>query len=219
MEKRKFLLVEDDHLLRVGLKSMIETHGEYTCISDVATGREALRSFRMKPADIVMLDLLLPDIAGTEVLKKLRNIDKQAKVIILTVCEDNDFLYEALEFGTNAYVLKNENPEEIFMAIKYVLEDEIFISPRLTKNIVKDYIFATRQRKCLSCLQNLTSREIEVVKLVFEGRKSRQIAEILSISLKTVDKHRSNILRKIGLNTFNELRHGGIYLLDILSRN
>ncbi|NCC05585.1 MAG: LuxR family transcriptional regulator, partial [Proteobacteria bacterium] len=105
------------------------------------------------------------------------------------------------------------------MAIKYALNDEIFISPKLTKNIVKDYIIATRQRKGLSSLQKLTAREIEVVKLIFDGRKSREIAEILAISIKTVDKHRSNILQKIGIHTFNELRHGGIYFLDILNQN
>lgn len=219
MEKNNFLLVEDDHLLRMGLKSMIEMHDEYTCASDVATGREALRSFRQKPADVVLLDLLLPDMTGMEVLRKLRRIDKQVKIVVLTVCQNNEFLYETLEYGTNAYVLKSENPEEIFMAIKYALNDEIFISPKLTKNIVKDYIIATRQRKGLSSLQKLTTREIEVVKLIFDGRKSREIAEILAISIKTVDKHRSNILQKIGIHTFNELRHGGIYFLDILNQN
>ncbi len=195
--------------MRIGLKSMIDMHDEYTCVSDVATGREALHSFRRKPADIVLLDLQLPDMFGTEVLRKLRKIDKQVKVVVLTVHEDNDFLYETLEYGINAYVLKNENPEELFLAIKCALNDDLFISPKLTKNIVKDYVFTTRQRKGISALKNLTSREIDVVKLILKGRKSREIAEILAISIKTVDKHRSNILQKIGIRTFNELRHIG----------
>lgn len=219
MEKTNFLLVEDDHLLRMGLKSMIEMQADYTCDSDVATGKEALYSFRHKPADIVLLDLQLPDMFGTEVLKKLRKIDKQVKIVVLTAHDNNDFLYETLEYGTNAYVLKSENPEELFMAIKCVLNNDLFISPKLTKNIVKDYIFTTRQRKGLSSLQNLTPREIDVVKLIFKGRKSREIAEILAISIKTVDKHRSNILQKIGIHTFNELRHGGMYFLDLLNQN
>lgn len=195
--------------MRSGLKSMIDMHDEYTCVSDVATGREALHSFRRKPADIVLLDLQLPDMFGTEVLRKLRKIDKQVKVVVLTAHENNDFLYETLEYGTNAYVLKSENPEELFLAIKCALNDDLFISPKLTKNIVKDYIFSTRQRKGISSLQNLTPREIDVVKLILKGRKSREIAEILAISIKTVDKHRSNILQKIGIRTFNELRHIG----------
>ena len=123
-------------------------------------------------------------------------------------------LFETLEFGTNAYVLKGENPDELFLAIKYALNDDLFISPRLARTIVKDYLFATRQRKGFPTLQGLTARELEVVKLILDGRKSREIADLLSISIKTVDKHRSNILQKIGMHNFNELRHGGLYFLD-----
>ena len=219
MAKNKVLLVEDDNLLRMGLKSMIDLRGDFVVGSDVATGREAIKSFSKNPADIVLLDLRLPDMPGIEVLKKLREFDQKTKVIVLTACDNNELLYETLEYGTNAYVLKGENPEELFLAIKYAMNDDLFISPRLAKNIVKDYLFATRQRKGFPTLQNLTARELEVVKLIFEGKKSKEIAELLSISIKTVDKHRSNILQKIGMHNFNELRQGGLYLLDFLDQH
>lgn len=214
MSKSKVLLIEDDNLLRMGLKSMIDLRGEYVVGSDVATGREAIQSFHQNRADIVLLDLRLPDMPGTEVLKRLREMDKQTKIIVLTACDSDEMLFETLEFGTNAYVLKGENPDELFLAIKYALNDDLFISPRLARTIVKDYLFATRQRKGFPTLQGLTARELEVVKLILDGRKSREIADLLSISIKTVDKHRSNILQKIGMHNFNELRHGGLYFLD-----
>jgi len=219
MPKSKVLLVEDDNLLRLGLKSMINLRGEYVVGSDVSTGKEAIQSFNQNPSDIVLLDLRLPDMPGTEVLKRLREIDQKAKVIVLTACDNNEMLYETLEYGTNAYVLKGENPEELFLAIKYALNDDLFISPRLAKNIVKDYLFATRQRKGFPTLQNLTARQLQVVKLIFDGKKSKEIAELLSISIKTVDKHRSNILQKIGIHNFNELRQGGLYFLDFLNHH
>lgn len=219
MQKNKVLLVEDDNLLRMGLKSLISLQGDYVVGSDVATGKEAILSFSQNPSDIVLLDLRLPDMPGTEVLRKIREIDKKAKIVILTSCNNNDMLYESLEHGTNAYVLKGENPEELLLAIKYALKDDIFISPKLAKNIVKDYLFATRQRKSSPKLHDLTNRELQIVEMIFDGKKSREIAQMLSISIKTVDKHRSNILQKLGVHSFNELRQRGAYFLNLPHSN
>jgi len=219
MSKNRVLLVEDDNLLRMGLKSMIDLRGDYVVGSDVGTGKDAIQSFQQNPSDIVLLDLRLPDMPGTEVLKKLREINQTAKVIVLTACDNNEQLYETLEYGTNAYVLKGENPEELFLAMKYALNNDLFISPRLAKNIVKDYLVANRQRKRFPTLQSLTARELQVIKFIFDGKKSKEIAELLSVSIKTVDKHRSNILQKIGIHNFNELRHGSLYFLDFLNKN
>jgi len=214
MSKKRILLVEDDNLLRMGLKSMIDMHGLYAVDDDVANGRDALRSFRMKKQDIVLLDLRLPDIPGTEVLQKIRAMEPGAKVVVLTASDDNDFIYEALEHGANAYVLKGSNPDELFLAMAYALEDDLFISPHLAKIIVRDYLLVNRQRKALPPLQNLTTREKEIVKHILSGKKSKEIAESLFISIKTVDKHRSNILGKLGINSCNELRHGSLFLPD-----
>jgi DNA-binding NarL/FixJ family response regulator len=214
MTKKRILLVEDDILLRMGLKSMIDMHGKYVVDDDVANGRDAVRSFRMKKQEIVLLDLRLPDISGVEVLQKIREIEPDAKVIILTASDDNDFIFEALEHGANAYVLKGSNPEELFLAIAYAMEDDLFISPHLAKVIVRDYLLVNRQRKALPPMQNLTNREKEIVRLIIDGKKSKQIAESLFISIKTVDKHRSNILGKLGINSCNELRHGSLFLSE-----
>lgn len=214
MTKNRVLLVEDDDLLRMGLKSMINMRSEYIIEDDVATGKEAIRTFRQKRPEIVLLDLRLPDIQGTEVLKQLREIDPTAKVIILTACDDNEFIYETLEYGANAYVLKGANPEELFLAMQYALKDDLFISPRLAKFIVKDYLFVNRQRKTLPPLQSLTNREKEIVKLIVHGKKSKEIADQLFISIKTVEKHRSNILGKLGINSCNDLRQGSFYFMD-----
>lgn len=214
MTKKKVLLVEDDNLLRMGLKSMIDMHGKYEVSDDVDNGKDAVRSFRMKKQELVLLDLRLPDMPGTEVLRKIREIDPNAKVVVLTASDDNDFIYEALEHGANAYVLKGSNPDELFLAMAYAMEDDLFISPHLARIIVKDYLLVNRQRKALPPMQSLTTREKEIVRLIIDGKKSKQIAESLFISIKTVDKHRSNILGKLGINSCNELRHGSLFLTE-----
>ena len=217
MITKKIMLVEDDNLLRMGLKSMIDMQGEYIVEQSFGTGREALQNISKKNIDIVLLDLSLPDISGTDVLKKIKEYDSDIKVIILSVHDDNNMIYETLEFGANAYILKGANPEELFLAIRYALSDDLFISPKLAKHIVKDYLFVNRQRKTLPALHNLTSREKEVVRHIIEGKKSKDIANILYISIKTVNKHRSNILGKLGINSCNELRRGSIHLIDELN--
>jgi DNA-binding NarL/FixJ family response regulator len=214
MTKKKVLLVEDDHLLRMGLKSMIDMHGKYEVSDDVDNGKDAVRSFRAKKQDFVLLDLRLPDMPGTEVLRTIREIDPSAKVIVLTASDDNDFVYETLEHGANAYVLKGSNPDELFLAMAYAMDDDLFISPHLARIIVKDYLLVNRQRKALPPMQSLTAREKEIVRLIIDGKKSKQIAETLFISIKTVDKHRSNILGKLGINSCSELRHGSLFLTE-----
>jgi DNA-binding NarL/FixJ family response regulator len=214
MTKKKVLLVEDDHLLRMGLKSMIDMHGKYEVSDDVDNGKDAVRSFRAKKQDFVLLDLRLPDMPGTEVLRTIRELDPNAKIIVLTASDDNDFVYETLEHGANAYVLKGSNPDELFLAMAYAMDDDLFISPHLARIIVKDYLLVNRQRKALPPMQSLTAREKEIVRLIIDGKKSKQIAETLFISIKTVDKHRSNILGKLGINSCNELRHGSLFLPD-----
>lgn len=217
MMRNKILLVEDDNLLRTGLKSMLEIQGEYIVEKNVATGREALQICRYNAIDIVILDLRLPDEPGTIVLKNIKEILPDVKIIILTSYDDNELIYETLEYGANAYILKGSNPEELFLAMKYALSNDLFISPRLAKTIVKDYLFVNRQRKSLPPLHNLTTREKEVVRCIIEGMKSKEIANELFISIKTVNKHRSNILGKLGINSCNELRRGSMHLFEELN--
>jgi len=211
--KKRILLVEDDDLLRLGLKSIIQTKKEYTIDADTASGKQALRLFDANHPDIVLLDLLLPDISGIEVLRHIKRIAPKIPVVVLTAHEENELLFEALEWGANCYVLKGAGPEELFLGIHYALLNEMFISPKLAKLIVEAYLFVNRQRKALPPLNELTAREREIVKLIIDGKKSKEIADTLFISVKTVHKHRSNILEKLGLSNLADLRQRKMYVL------
>lgn len=211
--KKKILLIEDDDLLRLGLKSIIQTKKEYAIDADTASGKQALRLFDANHPDIVLLDLLLPDISGIEVLRHIKRIAPKIPVVVLTAHEENELLFEALEWGANCYVLKGAGPEELFLGIHYALLNEMFISPKLAKLIVEAYLFVNRQRKALPPLNELTAREREIVKLIIDGKKSKEIADTLFISVKTVHKHRSNILEKLGLSNLADLRQRKMYVL------
>jgi DNA-binding NarL/FixJ family response regulator len=211
--KSRILLVEDDNLLRLGLKSMVQAHGEYRIEADTDSGKEAIRLFETHRPDVVLLDLQLPDISGIDVLGRIKTVSPKTPVVVLTSHDENDLLFNALEMGANCYVLKGSGPEELFLGIHYALLDEMFISPKLAKMIVEPYLFVNRQRNSLPPLHELTSREKEVVKLIIEGKKSTEIADALFISVKTVNKHRSNILEKLNLKNLADLRHLRMYIL------
>jgi DNA-binding NarL/FixJ family response regulator len=212
--KKRILLIEDDDLLRMGLKSIIQASKEYSVEADTASGKEALRLFDIHHPDLAVLDLALPDMSGIEVLERMKIIQPETPVVVLTSHDENELLFNALEMGANCYVLKNAGPKELFLGIHYALIDEMFISPVLAKTIVEAYRFVNRQRKSLPPLTHLTVREKEVVRLIIEGKKSKEIAEDLFISVKTVNKHRSNIMEKLRMSNLAELRLKKIYLLD-----
>ena len=214
--KKKILLVEDDLLLRKGLKTMIEMRDEYCIETDTGSGVEAIKLFETKRPDLVLLDLRLPDLPGTEVLRHLKNSAPHIPVIMLTICEENELLFQALAFGANAYVLKGSGPEELFLGMHYSMKNEVFISPKLAKTIINDYLLVNRHRNSLPPLHNLTAREKQIVKLIIEGKKSKDIAACLFISLKTVNKHRSNILVKLGIHNLSELRQRKMYIFDAI---
>jgi DNA-binding NarL/FixJ family response regulator len=211
--KKRILLVEDDDLLRLGLKTIIETKNEYSVETDTASGKQAIRLFDSNRPDIVLLDLLLPDISGIDVLRHIKRVAPEIPVVVLTSQEENELLFEALEWGANSYVLKGAGPEELFLGMHYALQDVTFISPKLARLIVEAYLFVNRQRKAMPPLNDLTSREREIVKLIIDGKKSKEIADALFISVKTVHKHRSNILEKLGLSNLADLRQRKMYVL------
>lgn len=211
---KKILLVEDDLLLRKGLKTMIEMRGGFSIGADTGSGREAVRLFEMNRPDIVVLDLRLPDIPGTEALRQMKKLAPDIPVVLLTVCEENELLFQALAHGASAYVLKGSGPEELFLGIHYALKNEVFISPKLAQVIVSDYLLVNHHRNSLPPLHDLTAREKQIVQLIIDGKKSKEIAQLLFISIKTVNKHRSNILVKLGIHNLAELRQRRLYIFD-----
>lgn len=216
MKQLQVLLVEDDSLLRVGLKTLIDSREEYHVYADVGTGKDAIEMFHDRRSDIVLLDLHLPDIPGTQVLKQVKEIDLDVRVVILTAHDDNDYIYETLELGADAYVLKGANPDELFLGMRYAIDGDLFISPKLARFMVQSYLVVNRQRKSLPPLENLSPREREIVRLIINGKKSKSIADILFISPQTVDKHRSNILQKLGISSSSALIQNGTCILEVL---
>ncbi len=196
------LLVEDQKLIRVGLKSLFEGQNELAVISEAQSGKEAVEKFRPVRPDVVLMDIGLPDISGIEATKKILEIDNRAKVIILTSHLSEQEVIEALHAGACAYVMKDINTENLKMIIKTVKEGAMWLDPQVVPILREKNCGVIPPRQMSRAMfkeqhANLTQREYEVLKLVVDGKSNNEIAQELTISEHTAKAHVCNIIQKL----------------------
>ncbi len=198
----KILLVEDQKLMRVGLKSLFEGQNELEVVSEAQTGKEAIEKFRLVHPDITLMDIGLPDISGIEATKKILEIDSKAKVIILTSHLSEQEVLDSLHAGACAYVMKDINTEILKMIIKTVKEGAMWLDPQVVPILREKNCGVIPPRQMSRAMfkeqhANLTQREYEVLKLVVDGKSNNEIAQELTISEHTAKAHVCNIIQKL----------------------
>lgn len=198
----RILLVEDQKLMRVGLKSLFEGQNELEVISEAQTGKEAIEKFRLVHPEIVLMDIGLPDISGIEATKKILEIDSNAKVIILTSHLSEQEVIDSLHAGACAYVMKDINTEILKMIIKTVKEGAMWLDPQVVPILREKNCGVVPPRQMSRAMfkeqhANLTQREYEVLKLVVDGKSNNEIAQELTISEHTAKAHVCNIIQKL----------------------
>jgi DNA-binding NarL/FixJ family response regulator len=207
--KRARLLLADDHLLvAAGLRSMLESKFDVVGMAD--NGRALVQAAEQLRPDVILLDISMPELNGIEAARKLRKLVPNAKLIFVTMHTDATFVTEAMRAGGSGYVAKQSAPTELVTAVEEVLRGHTYLTPLVTKDFV-GHTLTTRSPA--APMGGLTPRQREVLQLVAEGRCAKEIAERLSVSPKTVEFHKSNILRVLGLRTTADLvkyaiRHG-----------
>lgn len=191
------VLIADDHsMIREGLKQLLELDGNIKVIAEANDGLECLECINRLHPDVVLLDINMPNMNGLQVLEHLRNNNKKVKVLVLTIHNEIEYLVRAVEIGVAGYLLKDSDSSVLKKAIQTVYDGETFIQPSLTP-LLKERM---ANPDILTEADMLTKREIDVLKLVAEGRLNRDIANTLQISEKTVKNHVSNIFKKIHVN-------------------
>lgn len=200
------LLVDDHAVVRSGLRMLLENEEGLAIAGEASSGAEALElAARLQP-DIILMDLTLPDLSGIEVTRRLLQNNPKAKIIALTIHEDEQFFFEMLQAGASGYVPKRAAPEDLISAIRLVHGGEVYIYPLLAKLLVKDFLArAVEDGASKEAMDDLTPREREILVAIAEGDAAGRIAEKLSISEHTVARHRENIMRKLGLHNRSEL--------------
>lgn len=204
-QKHTIVIAEDHQLFREGLKSMLADNEHFDVIAEAGDGLEAIRHIRRKQPDLLLLDLSMPRLSGISVIKDVKSAFPEVKILALTIHESDQYVLEAFEAGADGYCIKDASREELMLAVKSVIGGKRYISPGIADSVMEGFIEGRKKLKKETTWDTITQREREVLKLLAEGYLNKEIAELLSISVKTVEKHRANIMAKLDLHNASAL--------------
>lgn len=199
----KVFLADDHKILRESLIFLLQQESDIEVIGEAADGHRALEEILRLEPDIAILDISLPKLTGLEVAARLKRENPSIKLIILTMHKNEEFVARAYQLNVNGYVLKDNALEELLKSIRVVQAGGIYLSSDITSTVVAGFVanFNEKGRKA----ELISSREREIVQLLAEGNSNKDIAQLLNLSLKTVETHRSNIMHKLGLKSITDL--------------
>jgi DNA-binding NarL/FixJ family response regulator len=194
----RVLLADDHTLVRAGLRRILEDEVDITVVAEAEDGAEAVQCAQRHEFDVAILDISMPKLTGLQAARRIRDYKPGARILMLSMHDNEEFLFESLRVGAAGYVLKSSAESELGCAVRTAMRGEPFLYPKAVGALVRDYLGRV-QRGELAPGEDLSPRETEVVKLIAEGHTSREIADILTISVNTVERHRHNVLEKLNL--------------------
>jgi DNA-binding NarL/FixJ family response regulator len=213
----RVVIAEDHHLVRQGIRAILEQSGEVQVVGEAATGEEAITLTEEQGPDVVVLDLSMPRMGGAQAAERILGMKPPPQVVILSMHSDTTMVQQLIRQGVKGYLLKNAVTEELLLAIRAASEGKMFLSPTISDSVMT-MLMSPPDASAVSSADLLTPREREVLQLVAEGHTNNEIAEILTISVKTVEKHRANLMGKLEVSDLATLiREGirqGLILLD-----
>lgn len=205
MKKHTIVIAEDHQILRQGLRSLLSGSRDLEVVGEAGEGLEAIRCVLEKEPDLLLLDLNMPKMNGISVILEIKHRCPQTKILALTMHKEEDFILQAFQAGANGYCLKSASHEELLLAIESVLSGKHYVSPEISGTVLEGYLEDRKTIRKEPLWERITQREREVLKLVGEGYHNKEIADYLCISIKTVEKHRANIMEKLDLHSASAL--------------
>jgi DNA-binding NarL/FixJ family response regulator len=201
----KILIAEDHTILREGLKALLLASTDLAIIGEADDGRQAVHLAERLSPDLILMDLSMPRMDGLEAIREIKKRWPQIKVLALTVHKTEEYVLSTLKAGVDGYLLKDATHQEMMTAIRSVLGGGRYLSPGVSDKVIAGYLGGKEIGKTQSIWDTLTAREREILKLIGEGFKNKDIAAQLGISPKTVEKHRANLMEKLDLHNTSEL--------------
>jgi DNA-binding NarL/FixJ family response regulator len=208
--KSRVLLADDHAMVRRGLRHILDAEPDLEVVAEAGDGRSALTTALSEDIDLAILDVAMPRLTGLQAARQIVRQRPRVKALMLSMHDNEQYFFEALRAGASGYVLKSAADRDLIVACRAAMRGEAFLYPGTERTLVREYLQHGGVQDSLSGAPGLTQRETEVVKLVAEGLSTRQIAEELVISEKTVQRHRANLLEKLSMHDRVELTHYAI---------
>jgi DNA-binding NarL/FixJ family response regulator len=204
-EKKRIVIAEDHTILREGLRMLLTSNPSLEVVGEAQDGLEAKRCAETLKPHLILMDLSMPKMSGMDAIKETKRLSPATKILVLTVHRTEEYILAALKAGADGYVLKDATHSELMLSIDCVLSGKSYLSPGISEKVIEGYLEGRKTLKTHSPWDTLTQREQEVLKMVAEGHKNRDIADFLCISVKTVEKHRANLMKKLNLHSVSAL--------------
>ena len=199
--KSRIVIAEDHTIIREGLRSLLSSDPDFEIIGEAENGLQAMQYVETLRPDLVLMDISMPQMDGLEAIRRIREHSPDTKILVLTVHKNEEYILATLQAGADGYALKYVSHAELVSAIKTVLRGETYLSPAVSQVVLGGYLAGKKAIKRRSSMDSLTPREKEILQLVADGYKNREIAERLYISVKTAETHRSNLMKKLDLHS------------------
>ena len=205
MKPIKVILVDDHSLVRAGIRSLIQNISGVEVIAEANNGRDAIRLIDELIPDLVLLDIAMPELNGLEVISRISKDNLVTRVIILSMHTNEEYVVQALKAGAAGYLLKDSAPNELEIAVNSVMKGETYLSPAISKHVVDNYLrrisdVSAEKERGPDIFKQLTSRQREILQLIAEGNSTKEIANKLNVSIKTVETHRMQLMDRIGIH-------------------
>ncbi|HLC23205.1 MAG TPA: response regulator transcription factor [Dehalococcoidia bacterium] len=205
MDKIRILVADDHTLIRRGIVGLLNAQPDMQVVDEAGTGDEAVTKTRTGSFDLVLMDISMPGLGGLEATRAIKKQVPGVQVLILTMHEREDYLFQAVRAGASGYVLKGADIQDLLAAVRSVHRGEVYLFPPVAKKLLLDYLRRVESGEDLSSYDGLTEREREVLQLVAQGKTAAQIAEVIHVSPHTVQSHRDNIMAKLGMHNRAQL--------------
>lgn len=199
MNPYRIILADDHAMFRQGIKNILASVKDLEVVGEASNGFELLELLRQLTPDMVILDISMPQMRGIEATREIKMISSDIKVLILTMHKDMEYVYSAMSAGAEGYLVKEDADTELFAAIEKLRNQGHYLSPLLSSEVAFELIQASDKGESATMSDLLTTREREVLKLIAEGTPNKEIADLLYISIRTVENHRTNIMQKLGI--------------------
>jgi DNA-binding NarL/FixJ family response regulator len=201
----RIVLADDHQIVRQGLRALLSAEADFSVVGEASTGIEAVQLVERLRPDILVSDMMMPELNGMEVTRQCVKRSPDTRVIILSMHSNEAYVLKALQNGASGYVLKDSSVDELVQAVRDILTGERYLSPPISERMIDTYVQKTKDTTLDDPYETLTNREREIFHLVAEGYSSTEIANRLSISSRTVETHRANIMRKLNLRNQAEI--------------